>query len=128
MRQRFALITALLVTNSVLVLNSVRYMAVEPAELWRDNRYIRNLPNLLKCLYDSGFASPWPHRASAFAAYRFRCKLLKHLEGVVSNPPRVVELHLGLWAFMQLHDDLMLRLIRRYQVKRASADRQGITG
>ena len=89
--------------NSVLVLNSMRYMAVAPSMLWKDSRYIRALPDLLKVLYDEGFISPWPDRPTACSAMKFRKRLKRTLHGKMSNAAEVIGQHLGLWAFIELH-------------------------
>jgi hypothetical protein len=100
-----ALFAGFLVLNSVLVFNSVRYMAVAPDSLWRDARYFRTLPSLLKHLYDEGFASPWPARPWAFSAWKFRRRMLKALKGKFPEAGRLIQHPLNRWASVQFHSD-----------------------
>jgi len=117
----FALVGLFLFVNSVLVLNTTRYMAVAPSMLWRDWEYVRQLPNLLKQLHDAGFGSPWPAQPTALAALKFRRRLWRELKGALPDAARLVQQHLSLWAFVQLHRDEMGQMIRRRQIGRARA-------
>jgi hypothetical protein len=115
----FALLTVFLWVNSVFVFNSIRYMATAPSVPWREIRYLRALPNILKCLYDAGFPSPWPARPTALAAIRFRSQLNRLLAGSFPDAPVLVQQHLALWAFVQFHRDDFCTMIHRLQVDRA---------
>ena len=106
--------------HCVLVLNSVRYMAVAPSMSWRNQHYIRALPDLLKVLYDTGFPSPWPERPTAYAAIVFRRRLQHALECKIENPSELISRHLGLWAFIELHREEIQSEIRETQIAKAS--------
>ena len=113
-----ALIGGTLWINSIVVFNTVRYMATAPSVLWRDPSYIRTLPNILKRLYDLGYSSPWPARPTALAAFVFRRKLRRILHDFPDSP-RLIQQHLGLWAFVQFHRSDLAESIRILQIRRA---------
>lgn len=115
----FALLCGFLVINSIIVFNTARYMAVAPSMLWRDTDYVRNLPNFLKHLYDAGFVSPWPGRPTALSAWAFRRKLQQVLTGALPDCQRLIQQHLSLWAFVQLHHDELHQVIQKRQMRRA---------
>lgn len=115
----FALLAGFLFLNSIVVFNTARYMAAAPSMLWRDTEYVRNFPNLLKCFYDAGYATPWPSRPTAFSAYRFRRKAAAILKGAFPHSKRLVQQHMSLWAFVQLHRDELQQAIRNRQIQRA---------
>lgn len=115
----FELLICFLLINSVIVFNTVRYMAIAPSMSWRDSRYVRHLPCLLKHLRDAGFSSPWPACPSAFSAWRMRRRLCRCLKGAMPGAETLIQQHLGLWAFIQLHQDELRHLLRRRQMARA---------
>jgi hypothetical protein len=115
----FAALGCFLLFNSILVFNTASYMAVAPDMLWHETRYARNLPNLLKCLYDAGCASPWPSRSTALSAWLFRRKLSKILRADFPKNSLLIQQHLSLWAFVQLHRVELKRIVRAWQVERA---------
>jgi hypothetical protein len=114
----FVLIGGTCWINAIIVFNTPRYMSVAPSMLWCEKRYVRKLPNILKHLYDAGFASPWPARPTAISALLFRRKLRKVLKHEFPDAGQLVQQHLSTWAFVQLHHADLRQLILKRQIQR----------
>jgi len=68
------LLGSLAVVLYVIAADEKRFLAGFDLSLWKENEYLRLLPNFLQALHDHHFGSAWPRRPNAVAAgfMRFR--------------------------------------------------------
>lgn len=102
----------------LIALNRRRYLAVAPSMAWLSTGYIRNLPNILKMIYDAAQNSPWPAEPTSLHAALYRHRLQKMLRARFAEARELADQHLSLWVFVELHRQDLRELVLRRKIVR----------
>lgn len=95
-----------------------RYLALAPSLAWLSGNYICNLPNMLKEVYDKALVSPWPSRPTAVHAAIFKRRMRKALGAHFKESRHLIDQHLSLWVFIELHRQDLRELVLRNKIAR----------
>jgi hypothetical protein len=96
--------------------DSRRVLERTPSTAWLHGPYGRQLPNVLSILAQKRFPTPWPRRRACWAIYGYKRRAARALRPVLKNHTACfLDSHLGLWLWLQAHQDTLGQLLCRRQ-------------